>query len=181
MKNYILNYNQINESNDLDNLSYNEVGRLANLGLLNEDLLYIYNYVKNGSTGYLELVDSELTHLPNWLTEIDEDLCMSNSNIEDIPDSLTINYSIFASHSKIKEFRKTEVFGSLGLSYTQITKLPINLKVHGELSIEGIQFEEFPKNLEIKGRFFISNSSLEQFSNKELRKMYKIGGTIYRD
>jgi Leucine-rich repeat (LRR) protein len=180
MKNLILKYNQINESTELEDLSYNEVGRLVELGLIDEDLLEIYNYVKNGSIGDLDIVGSKLTHLPNWLTEIDEDLCMSNSNIEDIPDSLTINYSIFASHSKIKEFRKTEVFGSLGLNYTQITKLPINLKVHGELSIEGIQFEEFPKNLEIKGRFFISNSSLEQFSNKELRKMYNLTGDIIR-
>ena len=180
MKSHILTYAQLNESNEVDNLSFEEVGRLVELGLLDEDLLKIYNYVKNGSSGELDLAHSMLTHLPNWLTEIDEDLCMSNSNIEDIPDSLTINYSIFASNSKLKEFRKTEVFGSLGLNYTQITKLPDNLIVHGYLSVEGIQFEEIPTCLVIEDEVYIYDSNLEQFSDEELRKMYKISGTIYR-
>ena len=182
MRNYILKYNQINESNEFDDLSFEEVGRLVDIGIIDHpDLIKIYDYVKNGSIGDLVLVNSKLTHLPNWLTEVTGILRITGSNVEDIPDLLTLNYSIFASNSKLKEFRKTEVFGSLYLDRSQITKLPDGLIVHGYLSVEGIQFEQFPKNLKISGDLYISNSNLEQFSDEELRKMYKIGGTIYRD
>ena len=107
MKNYIMTYNQLNESNELDDLSYNEVGRLAYLGLLSDDLIKIYEYIKNGSIGNLTLANSKLTHLPNWLTKVTGILRITGSNVEDIPDLLTLNYSIFASNSKLKEFRKT--------------------------------------------------------------------------
>ena len=71
MNQYILSYNQINESNELDNLSFEEVGRLVDLGILDGDLLKIYNYIKNGSAGTLSLYTSKLTHLPNWLHKVD--------------------------------------------------------------------------------------------------------------
>jgi hypothetical protein len=167
MKNFILSYTQINESNDLDDLSsniprstslptslYERSSKSFDLGILDEDILYIYNYVKNGSTGYLELCHSELTHLPNWLTIVFGVLDIHKSNIEDIPDSLEITDSIYASDSKLKEFRRTETARSLSLDYSKITKLPDNLIVHGYLSVEGIQFEQFPKNL-IKMEYFI--------------------------
>ena len=38
---------------NIDQLSYDEVYRLVGLGLIDSDLLKIYNYVKNGSIGYL--------------------------------------------------------------------------------------------------------------------------------
>ena len=116
---------------------------------------------------------------PNWLTKVNGNLDIAKSAIEDIPDSLKIKGTIFASYSKLKEFRRTEVYGSLGLSYTEITKLPDNLKVHGDLSIGGIQFSEIPKNLQIGDCLYIRGSNLGQFSDKELHKMYKIGGEIY--
>ena len=182
MKSLILKYNQINESNEFDNLSFEETGRLIELGIIDHpDLIKIYDYVKNGNFGDLNLRYSTLTHLPNWLTEITGDLVLSNSNIEDIPDSLKIDGGIYARYSKLKEFRRTEVFGDLSLDYTKITKLPDNLIVHGYLSVEGIQFEEIPKNLEILTDFYIDNSNLTRFSNKKLYKMYKIGGTIDRN
>ena len=180
MKNHILSYNQINESNELDNLSFEEVGRLAELGILSGDLLKIYNYVKNGSIGDLDLINSKLTYLPNWLTKVDGILFITESDIEDIPDTLIIKSSIYANSSKLKEFNRTHVSGTLDLDYTKITKLPDNLKVHGYLSVEGIHFEEFPKNLEIEGRFFINNSNLKQFSNNELYDMYNLTGEIVR-
>ena len=180
MKNYILKYNQINESNELDNLSFEEVGRLVDLGILDEDLLYIYNYVKNGSIGNLSLTDSKLTHLPNWLTKVGGELHISYAMIEDISDPLFIKRGIYAANSNLKEFRRTQVDGHLVLGYTKITKLPINLIVRGFLSVEGIQFEQFPTCLVIEDSLYIEYSNLEQFSDEELREMYKIGGTIYR-
>ena len=180
MKNHILKYNQTNESNELDNLSFEEVGRLVDLGILDEDLLKIYNYVKNGCIGDLDLTNSNLTHLPNWLTKVDGILRITGSNIEDIPDSLEIKCGIFAQLSKLKEFRRSEVFGQLQLDNCQITKLPDGLIVHGYLSVEGIQFEEIPKNLEIRGSFYIDNSNLREFTDETLIDVYKIRATTIR-
>jgi hypothetical protein len=180
MKNYILKYNQINESNNFEDLSFEEVERLVELGLLNDDLLKIYYYIKNGSIGDLVLINSKLTHLPNWLTKVGGELHISYAMIEDISDSLILSKGIWANYSNLKEFRKTEVFGSLNLDNTQISKLPDNLIVHGYLSVEGIQFEEIPKNLEINESLFIRNSNLKQFSDTELHKMYNITGEISR-
>ena len=174
MKNLILKYNEINESNELDELSFEEIGRLAKLGLLDDDLLYIYNYVKTGSTGDLDMQYSKLQYLPNWLTIVFGVLDIHKSNIEDIPDSLEITDSIYASDSKLKEFRRTETARSLLLDYSKITKLPDNLIVHGYLSVEGIQFEQFPKNLIIDGIFYIKNSNLTNLSDEELRETYNI-------
>ena len=180
MKNYILTYNQINESNELDDLSFDELGRLVDLGLLSDDFLIIYEYVKNGSAGYLLLPNTEILYLPNWLAKVNGDLYIPGSNIQELRESLIIKGSIYASCSNLKEFQMSTVFGTLRLDYSQITKLPDNLKVHGDLMVEGIQFEEIPKNLIVNGSFFIGNSNLLQFSNAKLRKMYTIGGTIWR-
>jgi hypothetical protein len=182
MKNYILKYNQINESNELDNLSLEEVERLVELGLIDEDLLKIYNYVKNGSRGPLDLHNSKLEYLPNWLTEVNGKLNIEHSDILDIPDRIRITGSIFIASTKILEFRRTIVYDDLGLSNTLIKKLPDGLKILGEyFGICGVQFEEIPKNLIISGSFYIAGSNLEQFSDTELHKMYKISGTIHRD
>ena len=176
MKNYILSYNEINESveTSLDDFSIEEIGRLFELGLLSGDILHIYSYIKGGSTGPLYLHDSELTHLPSWLTKVNGALDIAMSNIEDIPDVLEITDNIYANYSKLKEFRRTEVHNSLSLDYSKITKLPNNLRVHGYLSVEGIQFEQFPKNLIIDGIFYIKNSNLTNLSDEELRETYNI-------
>ena len=42
MKNHILSYNQINESNELDNLSFEEVGRLVDIGIIDHPDLIKY-------------------------------------------------------------------------------------------------------------------------------------------
>ena len=174
MNNYILKYNQINESNEFDNLSFEETGRLIELGIIDHpDLIKIYDYVKNGSIGDLDLHNSKLEYLPNWLAIVNGDLNIEHSDILDIPESLIIKGSIYARYSKLKEFRRTVVYGHLDIDYSQITKLPDNLRVDGYLSVEGVQFEEIPKNLEISRGFHIDGSNLEQLSDEELRKMYK--------
>ena len=192
MKKHILTYNQLNESNEFDDLSIEEVGRLADLGLLSDDLLKIYDYVKNyknPETEYesikivrsLYQYKSELTTLPSWLKVVSGDLNTAYSKIEDIPDSLVLLRGIYAANSNLKEFRRTQVDGYLDLSYTKITKLPDNLRVDGYLSVEGVQFEQFPKSLEINGDLYIKGSNLVLLSNYKIRKMYKMGGRIYRN
>ena len=184
MQKLILEYKEVRSNIETFNtFSFEEVDRLYELGLieLDSELLIIYNYAKHGSPGYLDLRGISLTYLSNWLTMVTAALDIRFSNIEDIPDSLKIKGSIFASWSKLKEFRRSEVFGNLYVGHTQISKLPDNLKVYRHLRVEGIQFEQFPKNLKISGDLYISNSNLEQFSDEELREMYKIKGHIYRD
>ena len=180
MKNHIMTYNQLNESNELDDLSFEEVERLADLGLLNGDLLKIYNYVKKGNFGDLNLVYSTLTHLPSWLVEVEGELILANSNIEDIPDSLKIKGGIFAINSKLKEFRRSVVFGDLDLDSTAIAKLPDGLIVHGYLSVQEVYLMELPKKLYVRDTLYMYHSSFMKLSTIEITKKYRIG-TIERD
>ena len=135
MKNHIMTYNQLNESNELANLSFEEVGRLIDLGLieLSSDLLYIYDYVKNGSIGCLYLTDPKMKYLPSWLTKVDGSLYIADSGIEDIPDTLEITKNIAASYSKLKELsRKGVVSNSTGEYYFGDTYLGADLKTAAE-------------------------------------------------
>ena len=175
-----MSYNQINESNEFDNFSFEEIERLVDLGLLDNDLLIIYEYVKNGSVGDLELDGSTLTHLPNWLVEVEEDLILTNSNIEDIPDSLKIKGSIFAINSKLKEFRRSVVFGDLDLDSTAIAKLPDGLIVHGYLSVQEVYLMELPEKLYVRDTLYMYHSLFMELSTIEIIKKYRIG-TIERD
>ena len=177
-----MTYNQINESNELDNLSFEEVGRLVDLGILDGDLLKIYNYIKNGSAGTLSLYTSKLTHLPNWLHKVDI-LDIRRSAIETIPsiNELTITGGILAYYTKLSEFDRHEVYGRLQISYTNIKKLPVGLIVQGYLGVNGIQFNEIPIGLRIHGNLNITNSNLRQFTDDELYAMYEIDGYISRE
>lgn len=174
MKSLILKYNQLNESNELENLSFEEVERLVDLGLLNGDLLKIYEFVKNKGVGYLDLSGSKLTHLPNWLTKVIGKLNISGSRITDIPDNLEIIGDIFVGESALTEFRRTKVSGTLGLSYTKIQKLPDNLKIVGSLFVRYVNFIEIPKNLIVGETLYIKGSTLFKYTDAELRKMYDL-------
>ena len=170
-----MTYNQINESNELDTLSFAEIERLVDLGLLDNDLLIIYEYVKNGSVGDLELVGSTLTHLPNWLVEVGGDLLIQYSSIEDIPDSLILDGSIIAQESKLKEFRRSVVFGDLDLDQTEITKLPNKLTVYGYLALQEVMLMEFPDELSVQDSLYIYKSSFMNLSITKITDKYNIG------
>lgn len=177
MKNHILTYNQLNESIDqIEDLSFDETGRLLDLGLIdNYDILKIYEYVRlKPIDTLLVLKNSKLKNLPTWLTEVNGDLILSNSNIEKIPNSLIVTGDIVAPDSMLNTIEILISHGSLWLDNCKITKLPNNLKVNGFLSVENIIFEEFPTNLKINGNLFIAGSNLEKFSDEELYKMYDI-------
>lgn len=177
MKNHIMTYNQIN---DHDGLSFKEVGHLAELGLLDGDLLKIYNHVKNGSVGSLYISGCNLTKLPSWLTRISGSLVMHKSKIEELPDNLVITGMVGAAYSMLKTITRSHFYSSTNISYTNISKLPDNLQVDGLFLVCGLQFEEIPKNLKVKGVLYIRGSNLEQFSDKELYEMYEIKQYINR-
>ena len=183
MKNFVLKYNQINESveTSLDDFSIEEIRHLSEIGVINPDLYYIYAYVKDGSRLSLILRNTKLTHIPSWVKIVNGSLDIAQSNIEEIPDDLTITGGITAYDSKLRNFTRNIVGGTLDIANTQVTKLPTGLIVKGSLDVSGLQFEEIPKDLKIYGKsFFIMSSNLEQFSDKELHKMYKISGIIIR-
>lgn len=181
MKSLVLEYDEVNSSIEtLNEFSFDDIAQLISLGLIcDPGIIAIYDYVKHKRTGTLTIPSSStLTQLPNWLTKVYDTLRIDGSNIEDIPDSLAITNSIHAGQSRLKEFRRSAVYGYLNLDHTQITRLPNNLKVGGYLSVDGIQFEEIPKNLEVYGDFFISGSNLAQFTSADLYQMYTIKGRI---
>lgn len=176
-----MTYNQLNESNQLEDLSFEEVGRLAELGLLDEDILYIYNYVKNNQRTALDLANSTIINLPSWLKKVYRYLNIAGSSIEIIPDDLLIYGGIYASYSNLREFTISNVYGTLGISYTFIKKLPDSLSVNGHLYVKHTKLIELPVKLTVAKDLYIYDSLFEKLTNAELRSRYKIGGTIRRD
>lgn len=170
-------HNFVNE-NLQEDLSYEDVSRLAELELLTGDLLKIYNYVNSSDAYTLDLTDSKLTHLPKWLKIISGNLLLIGSNIEEIQSGLIINGGIYANTSKLKYINITQIGYALNIDYSLVTKLPDHLIINGYLAVRGIQFEEIPKYLRIRSILFIRSSNLEQFSDEELYDMYTIGGGI---
>ena len=181
MKNYIPKYNQINESNEFDDLSFEEVGRLVDIGVITDfDIIKIYNYVYEDRIDEpLWLAETKLTHLPSWLVEVDS-LDISYSNIKEIPQNLIITGSVDANNSQLEIFNHTYINGSLNLDNCKITKLPEGLEVEGTLSIEYLQLSEFPEYMRICDSIFIGYSNLMQFSDDNLRNKYDIGYEIIR-
>ena len=173
MKNHILTYNQLNESNELENLSFEETDRLIDIGFIdNEYLIKICNYVKNGNRGALDIQSCTLTNLPSWLTKVNGKFDASFSKIEVLPESLSIVGSIIMVNSSLTKFTKPIVFGSLDLSGCKITELPDNLIVNGYLGLDGINFTKNPKNITVDGNLYIHRSSLTKLSDEELNNIF---------
>ena len=171
-------HNLVNE-NLQEDLSYEDVSRLAELELLTGDLLKIYNYVNSSDAYTLDLTDSKLTHLPNWLKIISGNLLLIGSNIEEIQSGLIINGGIYANTSNLKYINITQIGYALNIDQSLVTKLPDNLTVNGYFSCEGIQFEKIPVGLSCVN-LYIYGSNLCKFSDNELRKMFKISSSITR-
>lgn len=168
-----------NTSLNIEDLSFEEVDRLADLGLLYDELLPIYKYVKNGMVGDLELWCSSLQKLPTWLLKVDGVLDIRSSKIIEIPEYLKITKDICADNSSLKNFSKSIVHGNLCLNLCHIIKMPNTLEVRGDLYIRYAEFEEFPEYLTVLGDLYMFSDELNGLTESELRNKYQISGHIY--
>ena len=112
--------------------------------------------------GYLNLIESNITKLPNDLY-VDGNLSLIDcKQLTELPGKL-------------------HVYGILSLRHSnQLTKLPDNLYVKESLDLCGTNIEKLPNNLYVGVNLYINNTPLaKKYTDDEIREMITSkGGTI---
>lgn len=122
---------------------------------------FVEEYIKNGCKG---------------------DLDLSRSNVEELPDKLTIDGDLRLSLCyHIKSLPKNlHVKGSLDLYGCDLIKeLPTDLKLDGGLDIIGSGIESLPSNLTINGTLIIQSSVLSLSDKLTVRDTIKVRDSEY--
>jgi hypothetical protein len=97
----------------------------------------IQEYIKNGSEGDLDLWTLPIQFLPRNLTKVGGNLNLMRSQIEKIPDNLTVNGTLdLESCKNLKSLPNgLKVKYYLDLRHTNLTSLPSDLEVGGDLAL----------------------------------------------
>jgi hypothetical protein len=114
----------------------------------------IQEYIKNGSKGSLDLPNSTIKFLPRNLTKVGGDLILMYSQIEKLPDNLTVN-------------------GRLDLdSCKNLQSLPNELKVERDLEIQYTNLTSLPSDLQVGGNLYLWNTPIPRmYTQRQIRKM----------
>ena len=129
---------------------------------INVVLKQVQNYIKNGSVGNLNLYYIPITELPDNLTKVGRHLFLNRTQIQKLPNNLTVN-------------------GTLDLRETPITELPDNLSVGGDLYLSYSRIKTPSKNISVGGSLYLRGTPLEvNYTRDELRQMFNVKGDIYR-
>ncbi|MDB6373858.1 hypothetical protein [Photorhabdus bodei] len=110
---------------------------------------------------------------------VGKNLYISYSDIETLPDNLTINGSLLAISVKLKALPENlTVKDGLNISNTDITKLPSNLKVEHSMILAGSKITALPDNLHLKGILNVEKVPLQKLpENLRVEKWLIIGNT----
>ena len=112
----------------------------------------IQQYIKGGSNGDLELIDTPIISLPDNLT-VGGSLSLHDTPITSLPNNLTVS-------------------GNLYLQRTPITSLPDDLKVKGNLYLMNTPITSLPDNLTVEGYLDLSDTPLSKtHTKKQIRQM----------
>ena len=125
----------------------------------------IQEYIKNGSKGDLDLVETDITELPSNLTHVGGTLFLMGSTIQKLPDNLTIGVDLLLNRTPITELPKGLVIGrSLDISGTDHLKtLPDDIKIKHSLYAKQCSLRKLPDNLKLQGYLELRWSDLSEF------------------
>ena len=102
------------------------------------------------------------------------DLDLSKTNIERLPNNLTVKGSLDISDTPIKELPKNlTVENGLWLENTKIERLPEDLTVESTLSLYNTPVKELPENLTVKGNLWLDDSDIQR-----LPENFKVNGFL---
>ena len=87
----------------------------------------IQEYIKNGSKGDLDLVETDITELPSNLTHVGGTLFLMGSTIQKLPDNLTIGVDLLLNRTAITELPRGLVIGR-SLGSEEHTSEPVTLE-----------------------------------------------------
>ena len=112
--------------------------------------------------GNLNLDNSNVQQLPDNLT-VEGNLWLENTPIKELPNNLTVNGSLDLRDTPVKELPKNlEVGGWLDISNTSIKELPDNIKVNGDLWLQNTNIERLPDNLTVNGNLWLHNTPIKE-------------------
>jgi len=122
----------------------------------------IRDYIKNGSQGGLDLRGSPIEFLPKNLTQVNGNLWLNECvNLKSLPNNLTVNGGLdlggctkitsLPSGLKVKNNFSEFILGTLWLTNTNITELPLDLEVGYNIILNRTPIEKLPNNLIVHG------------------------------
>ena len=139
----------------------------------------IQDYIKNGSKGDLELIESPKIDLPSTLTSVGRSLNLGESKIKEINHIKSIGLFLFLDRSEISKLPDNLTVGDY-LSVEDcksLRELPNNLTISGNLWINNSSISDIPKNLKIGKDLHINATPLyRNYTEEEIRKMIEDGG-----
>ena len=133
-----------------------------------EIIVKLFRFIESKRPKYKAPLRFKLLFDPESITEADlkvDDLYVSDTNITQLPDNLT-------------------VYGNLYMSNTPITTLPDNLTVGDILFADRTKIASIPNNLKVGGNLLLTDTPLhKQYTNDEIRKIIEdkggsVGGRI---
>lgn len=141
----------------------------------------ISNYIKNGCNGDLDLSNSAVETLPKELTKVGGNLILiACVELYTLPDNFTVGCDLDLRYSNIEYLpNNLTVGGSIYLQGCgQIKTLPKNLKIGGDLGITStsIQLKDIKHYIDIKCNVYSYNFEKEDFQkhNENLKKYGKL-------
>ena len=134
------------------------------------------------NNGGLYLSDTEITELPDNLT-VGGRLYLSGTKITALPDNLTVGGGLDLRDTEITALPDNlTVGGGLYLSGTKITALPDNLTVGGGLDLRDTKITALPDNLTVGGGLYLSGTGIINPTVKKLcQGDYVPGKYLYAD
>ena len=132
--------------------------------LIRKEYDKIQEYIKNGSQDGLELRRSPIKFLPKNLIKVGGKLDLFYSQIEKLPDNLTVNGHLWLDGCK------------------NLKSLPNGLKVKGYLDISGTNITSLPSDLEVGGSLILFRTLIaDMYTIEQIRKQSPgIKGTILK-
>lgn len=114
-----------------------------------EQLRKVHDYIKNGSKGDLNLMNTMLTTLPGGL-HVDGNLVLTGSKITHLPDDIKINGGLYLAKSEITRLPDNLKIDDLGLTMTKnITQLPRGLSVNRRIICDYSNIAYIPDDIQV--------------------------------
>ena len=112
--------------------------------------------------GDLDLSKTNIERLPDNLT-VKGTLNISNTPIKELPKNLTVDDSLLLENSNVERLPEDlTVESTLSLYNTPVKELPDNLTVGGSLDLDRTAIKELPEKLSVNGSLWLANSNIEK-------------------
>lgn len=126
-------------------------------------------------TSGVNIMRTPIRCLPDDMLSLPEGLAADNSQLEVLPDGLTVGRYLSVCNTPIAELpRRLSVDGRLHAENTRITRLPNDLQVSGDIHIEHTLVEELPEGWKPNGKIYVKGTPVAYtYKSKNSRRWAK--------